>query len=70
LIELSLVSAIHSADGNVLRQIKHSDDVRIDTFGAETSGLNQYIDLEFVAMTGFEVSKFIFVIEGFNAKEP
>ena len=78
LIEFQLVSAFHSTDGNVLMEVKHSDDIRIDTIGsAENDGISQYIELEFTTncnhgfrVRGTKILQFIFVIEGFNAKEP
>lgn len=68
IISLPLVSAKHSADGNVKRELKASDDIRIDTLGATyNGGISEYIDLYFVALHGFQVTEFIFVVEGYNA---
>jgi len=67
IVSLPLVSARHSADGNVKRELKASDDIRVDTLGAtHNGGISEYIDLHFLAPHGFQVTEFIFVIEGYN----
>lgn len=66
-IKLPLVSAIHSEDGDVLWELRLSDDVRVDTLGADhNNGTSEYIDLEFVAPDGLEIEEFTFIIEGHN----
>jgi hypothetical protein len=64
---LPLVSAQHSEQGNVMSEIKHSDDIRVNELGADhNKGTSQYIDLQFVAPKGFNVVEYIFWIEGYN----
>ncbi|NIQ07152.1 MAG: hypothetical protein GWO20_15920 [Candidatus Korarchaeota archaeon] len=66
-IILPLVSAVHSADGNVIRALLLSDDVRTDTWGADhIDGTSEYIDLAFAAPSGLEIQAFTFIIEGYN----
>jgi len=66
-IELPLVSAIHSEDGDVKQELLLSDDVRADTLGADhNNGTSEYIDLCFVAPDGLEIETFTFIIEGHN----
>lgn len=66
-IQLPLVSAVHSAEGNVLWELLLSDDVRADLWGAEhNNGTSEYIDLKFVALEGLEFEDFHFIIEGHN----
>jgi hypothetical protein len=66
-IKLPLVSAVHSADGDVLHKLRVSDDVRADTLGADhNNGTSEYINLEFVAPDGLEIETFTFIIEGHN----
>ncbi|MEM2112306.1 MAG: hypothetical protein QXX08_10610 [Candidatus Bathyarchaeia archaeon] len=61
LIQLPLISAIHSEYGNVLPQLLSSDDVRTDTEARQT------IDLKFLALPPFiKVESFLFTIEGHN----
>lgn len=67
ILELPLVSAVHSARGDVLRELLSSDDVRVDTLGANhTNGKSESIDLQFVAPPGLEIVEYFFVIEGYN----
>ena len=57
---LPLISAIHSADGNVLPQLLVSDDWKAEMIGT----YNHTIDLEFVALSG--ETSFVFQIEGYG----
>jgi hypothetical protein len=68
MIELPLISAIHSEDGNVLPQLLFSDDWRTDTLGAiHNNGTSQSIDLKFIAPPPIlKIKDFVFQIEGFN----
>lgn len=68
LIELPLVWARHSENGNVLPQLLFSDDWKTTTLGADhNGGTSQSIDLKFLALPqGFKVAGFLFVIEGNN----
>ncbi len=66
-VQLSLLSAIHSTEGQVKRELHRSDDNRVDVLGADhNSGMSEYIDLEFVAPRGLDIIDFIFIIEGNN----
>jgi hypothetical protein len=66
--ELPLVSAVHSEDCDVKAELKSSDDVRVDTLGANhNGGVSEFIDLEFTAPPGLEIVELFFVIEGYNA---
>ena len=67
IVELSLVSAIHVTEGNVLMQLNNSDDVRVDVLGANfNGGTSQYIDLQFMVPEGFTAVQFMIVLEGYN----
>ena len=74
LIELPLIWARHSENGNVLLQLLSSDDWKTTILGADhNNGTSQSIDLKFLALPPwFKVSGFLFVIEGNNqiAKPP
>lgn len=65
-IELPLIYANHSEYGNVLPQLLFSDDWRVDTL--INNEKSQYIDLKFAAVLNVKVTKFVFVIEGYNPK--
>jgi rhodanese-related sulfurtransferase len=68
LVEIPLVSAVHVVEGDVLMQLSHSDDIRVDIFGADhNNGSSQYIDLEFIIQDGFTAFQLIIVLEGYNA---
>lgn len=68
LIRLPLLSAMHSAAGDITPQLRLSDDVRVTELGAENNnGVSEYIDLQFAASTGSAIAGFMFVIEGYNA---
>jgi len=68
MIELPLTSAVHSAHGNVKQKLLISDDVRVDTLGAEhNNGVSEFIDLKFVAPPRLEIVECFFIIEGYNA---
>jgi hypothetical protein len=54
-----LISAIHSKQGDILQQLKESDDIRIKTYPG------QRITLTYDGCSG---SEFTFSIEGFNMK--
>lgn len=68
LLELTMISAIHSEHGDVLPQLLLSDDLRTDTYGANhNNGTSQSIDLEFQALPPtIKTVGFIFQIEGNN----
>jgi len=70
IIELPLISAVHSEYGNVLPQLLFSDDWRTETIGANfNNGTSQSIELRFLAVpeiSHLKVAGFIFVIEGYN----
>ncbi|GAI86710.1 unnamed protein product, partial [marine sediment metagenome] len=66
-IFLPLVSAIHSDDGNVKRELLISDDVKTDIIGADLKeGSSEYIDLAFAALNGLKIVEYTFIIEGHN----
>lgn len=69
-VQLPLLSAAHSEDGNVLPELLFSDDVRTDTLGAElNNGESESIDLGFAALPPpVEVESFMFVVEGYNSR--
>lgn len=68
MLELPMLSAVHSANGNVRCQLLISDDIRTNTLGADhNNGNSEYIDLQFVAPPGHEIVEFFFVLEGYNA---
>ena len=67
LISLPLISAIHSALGQVRGTLRLSDDNRVDVLGGDhNEGNSEFIDLEFSALTNLNLIEFIFVIEGNN----
>lgn len=68
IIQLPLIWAWHSENGNVLPQLLFSDDYKTDTLGAvHNNGVSQSINLRFLALPPhFEVVSFIFQIEGHN----
>lgn len=69
-VKLSLVSAIHSEDGNVKQELLVSDDVRAVMLGEDwNNGTSQYIDLKFIAPDELEIETFTFIIEGHNVPE-
>jgi hypothetical protein len=66
-VQLSLLSAIHSTEGQVKWELHRSDDNRVDVLGADhNNGASEYIDLEFVAPRGLDIIDYIFIIEGNN----
>lgn len=67
-IELPLIRAWHSEDGNVLPRLLHSDEWKADTLGADhNNGTSQSIDLKFAALSpNLEIAGFMFQIEGNN----
>lgn len=68
-IELPLVYAGHSREGNVINLLKNSDDRRIGTLGANhNDGISEYIDLQFMAGQHTQVVEYVFMIEGYNAE--
>jgi hypothetical protein len=68
LLRLPLISAVHSVHGSVLRELLTSDDVRVDTLGANhNNGNSEYIDLQFAAPQGLRIVGYCFAIEGYNA---
>jgi hypothetical protein len=71
LVELPLVWARHSENGNVWLQLLFSDEWKTTALGADhNNGTSQSIDLRFLALpSGFKVSGFLFVIEGNNQIE-
>jgi subtilisin family serine protease len=67
LIPLPLISAVHSALGQVRRTLSLSDDNRVDVLGGDhNEGNSEFIDLEFIALINLNFIEFIFVIEGNN----
>jgi len=67
-IELPLIRAWHSEDGNVLPMLLYSDEWKADSLGADRNdGTSQSIDLKFAALSpNLEIRGFIFQIEGNN----
>jgi hypothetical protein len=67
-IELPLIWAWHSEDGNILPQLLFSDDWKAETLGANwNNGVSQSIDLKFAALPPkVKAIAFIFQIEGNN----
>ncbi len=69
-IQLPLISASHSEDGNVLPHLIRSDEKKAEMLGADhNNGVSQSIDLKFSAPKVLEklgVIAFIFQIEGNN----
>lgn len=66
-VQLSLLSAIHSTEGQVKGELLRSDDIRVDVLGADhNNGTSEYIDFEFVAPMGLDIIDYIFIIEGNN----
>ena len=68
MIQLPLIYAWHSEDGNVLPMLLHSDEWKADTLGADhNDGTSQSIDLKFAALSpNLEITGFMFQIEGNN----
>jgi len=67
LVPLTLKSAFHSSLGNVLPELKYSDDNRVDILGAiHNNGTSEFIDIEFKSPPNQIFSGFIFIIEGHN----
>lgn len=67
LVPLSLKSAFHSSLGNVLPELKFSDDNRVDVLGAiHNNGTSEFIDIEFKSIYNDIFSGFMFIIEGHN----
>jgi hypothetical protein len=73
-IQLPLIYAMHSDEGNVLYKLLKSDDIRSNIFGQGYNGMatSQYIDLGFSALgtRHMNVQSFVFQIEGHNSKTP
>lgn len=67
MVELTLVSAVHSEYGNVKPHLLYSDDVRVVELGADwNNGTSQSIDLKFKPPPGIKPLGFVFQIEGHN----
>jgi serine protease AprX len=68
MIELPLISAIHSEYGDVLPQLLSSDEWKTETLGANwNNGTSQSIDLKFQALPpNMKILGFLFAIEGNN----
>lgn len=68
IVQLPLVSAVHSAYGNVLPQVLFSDDVDTELLGADfNNGQSQSLELRFLALpSNVKAIGFFFVIEGNN----
>jgi hypothetical protein len=69
LIELKLISAIHSEYGNVLPHLLFSDEWKTDTLGANfNNGTSQSINLKFKLLPDIKtkITGFVFQIEGNN----
>jgi len=66
-ISLHLKSAIHSTMGEVRKLLWFSDDLRIETLGAEyNNGISETINLEFAMESDTNFLEFLFIIEGNN----
>lgn len=67
-VQLPLIYAWHSEDGNVLLPLLFSDNWRTITKGANwNNGTSQSMDLKFLALPPYiEVTAFTFQIEGYN----
>jgi thermitase len=68
IVQLQLLSAVHSDYGNVLPQLLLSDDVKVELLGADfNKGTSQSIELKFLALPpNIETIGFFFTIEGNN----
>jgi len=67
LVPLDLKTAFHSSLGNVLPELKFSDDNRVDVLGAiHNNGTSEFIDIEFKSPPNQIFSGFTFIIEGYN----
>ena len=67
LVPLALKSAFHSSLGNVLPELKFSDDNRVDILGAiHNNGTSEFLDIEFKLHSNQIFSGFTFIIEGHN----
>jgi len=67
LVPLALKSALHSSLGNMLPELKFSDDNRVDVLGAiHNNGTSEFIDIEFKSISNHIFSGFTFIIEGHN----
>ncbi len=67
IVPLPLISAIHSAMGQVSQILRYSDNLRVDELGADhNEGTSESINLEFLALPYIYFKEFIFVIEGYN----
>ena len=68
MIKLPLLSAIHCELGQVVRDLRCSDERKVEIKGGEhNDGISQTLDLMFLAPSGLNFNKFIFIIEGNNA---
>ncbi len=66
--KLPLLAATHSDQGNVKQELKSSDDIRIDIFGANhNNGTSEEILLVFNVQNGKVIIDFFFIIKGYNA---
>ncbi|MEJ2251653.1 MAG: hypothetical protein P8Y97_18600 [Candidatus Lokiarchaeota archaeon] len=66
-IQLPLLSATHSALGDVRSLLLLSDDRKVTELGADhNNGVSESIDLEFQAIPGLKFEHFVFYIEGVN----
>jgi len=67
IIELPLISAVHSEYGDVLQQLLFSDDWKVDLVGADrNNGASQSINLKFQAPPNTKIIGFLLQIEGNN----
>ncbi len=67
IIPLTLISATHSALGDVKQTLKFSDENKVQLLGAvHNEGDSEFIDLEFLAFKHLNFDEFIFEIEGNN----
>jgi len=65
-ILLPMTSAIHNVDGNVIQDLRFSDDIRVECKGIEQDGfVNEEIDFLFSGIPE-EYIDFVFVVEGHN----
>ncbi len=67
-VSLHLESAIHSANGEVRKLLRFSDDLKVKELGADhNNGVSETIDLEFVTDGETNFLEFRMIIEGNNA---
>ncbi|HEC40782.1 hypothetical protein LCGC14_1392440 [marine sediment metagenome] len=66
-IVLPLLSANHSANGDITSDLLLNDDVRTEIYGADhNNGESESIDLEFLVPKEYKIQELTFLIEGYN----